>query len=102
MYLVRYLAFKVVYDFCSCTGATTPAPLHWRPYTGATTMVPPGYMSVRLLLFTHSSPSLTTPFKSSRCCVNLALTDYTTFNGQKIYFKCSKQLGIYLHTLETQ
>ena len=66
MYLVRYLACKMLCDFCSCTGTTT--------------LVPPGYVFVKLPISTHSSTCYTTPFQI-REVLWISESNYTTSNG---------------------
>ena len=65
MYLVRYLACKMVCDYCKCTGATT--------------LAPPGYVFVRLLLFTHWGTCHTTTFQIQEVLCK-SESNYTTFN----------------------
>ena len=56
----------MVCDFCSCSDINT--------------MVSPGYVSVILILSTHASTSLTTPFKIQKELCKPE-SNYTTFNG---------------------
>ena len=68
MYLVRNLAFKMVFDFCSCSGATTLAPL--------------SYVSCRLILSAHAGTCHTTLLQIRQVLCK-ACSNYSTFNGLK-------------------
>ena len=81
--MARYLAFKMVYDFCRCSHTNTP-----------------GISSVRLLLTTHSSTCLTAQHQirqvlcKSSCFLftktfahSTDLTEYTrTHTGEKLTY----------------
>ena len=67
MYLVRYLAFKTLCDYCLCTGATS----------SGTTLVPSGYVFVRLAL---ELELVEIPFQI-RQVLSKSGSKYTTSNG---------------------
>ena len=68
IYLVRYSAVLIVYDICNCSYINI--------------LAPPGIVSVRLLLTTHSSTSLTT-FCQIWQELCKSVNNYTTCNGFK-------------------